>query len=332
MSILDILRKHKVIIAIIFAYLCMMSFQWLVHYKYFPWNSLLIYLIFGLYLYGFAYLIEKFLPQNAKLKLHFFYGNKEINKTINLVYLAKYILICVSYVMLIYYLAMHSGLDMPLTPYPVIDDYLVKIDNLFYFNEADIYLFFQVHAKFVYYVFDGIYNQLNFIIALTLICLPFLNRKSFEKISFLFFVLMGMTFIFCYFFPSINPAYYYHDVKFPHLVEQEVRQYLAFKSGESFKAVTGSISCPSWHTLGALLMIIGWWPVKRFKINYIVLTFNLLIIISIFIVGWHYLADAIMSCIFLGVALYLYKITERKSLQKEKVIEKFEIINSSQTA
>ncbi|TNF66649.1 MAG: hypothetical protein EP298_08155 [Gammaproteobacteria bacterium] len=290
-NFLDFVKKHAVILAGLFAFLLMAMIQWKVQYPLFGWGFVIVFIWSSFSLYIIAQIIKYFKPIRQK----------ELSTlTVN-------ILTFISISLIVYLFCRYSSADLPLVPYPLIDAYLVKFDAFFHFNVADITEYFRVNLPLVSEAFQYIYASLKISTIITLILIPIINWKSYQRLTFMFLFLMALTYIFCYFFPSIGPAYSYPDAYFTKNVIAVKNDYLQLRSNPTSHAVSACVSIPSWHVIGSLLILMAWWPVKKFGFRYFVAIYSSLLIISIFITGWHYLADAIASFIFMGIGLYTAK-------------------------
>lgn len=287
-EITKFLKNHIIILFGLVTVICMWLIQSKIHYRYFPTNSTIaiVWIALGLYAIG------NILKQNPS------------KKYVNLRQLSVYLCIWGAFILLIRLYSYHAATDLPLVPYPLIDPYLYHFDEAFGFNVADVMLYTKAHFPDVSGFFDYIYLILPSASIFTLVVLPLVNWRSFERVAFLFFMLMAMTLVFCYFFPSIGPVYSYTHIQFPAPVEALKNAYLHLRNNPSLKPVSACVSCPSWHVLGSLLILMGWWPVKRFGIRYFVLAFCSLLVLSVFITGWHYLADAVGSVVFMIIAMF----------------------------
>ncbi|MCF6765227.1 phosphatase PAP2 family protein [Thiotrichales bacterium 19S3-7] len=197
---------------------------------------------------------------------------------------------------------------IPLAPHPVIDPYLVKVDSFFHFN---IKYIIQLSNQFsmVNTLFNDTYLSIEFACILTLGLLPLINWQSYKNLTFMFFNLMTITFIFCYFFPSVGPAYSYHNIKFSNTATDLAASYINLRNNPILSSPSSCISCPSWHVIIALLITISWWPTKKFYIRYFILGYCSLLIFSVFPTGMHYLTDVIASFILVAITYFItYKL------------------------
>ncbi|MCF6775774.1 phosphatase PAP2 family protein [Thiotrichales bacterium 19X7-9] len=290
-AVLCFAKKHVVILSGVTALLFMFMIQWRVQYVHFDWSSVLVYLWASLTLYFSAMIID-------------YCGvirNKDLSRLIN------NLLLYFSIVILIILLCHSSAVDLPLAPYPLIDTYLAQFDAFFHFNVADITDYTRVNWPLVSDFFQYVYASLEISVTLTLILLPIINQKSYQRLAFMFFFLIILTYIFCYFFPAVGPAYVYPESKFNYDMIALKNAYLKLRSDPTSDSVSSCIACPSWHVLSSLLILSSWWPVKKFGVRYIAVIYAVVLIISVFVTGAHYLADVFGSFIFMGVALYLAK-------------------------
>ncbi|TNF66648.1 MAG: hypothetical protein EP298_08150 [Gammaproteobacteria bacterium] len=285
------LKKHAVILAGLFAFMLMAMIQWRVQYIKFDWNFVLIFIWSSLSLYTMAQVIIYF-------KL---IRNEELSK------LVVNILTFMSISVMVFLFCHYSSADLPLVPYPLVDTYLVKFDAFFHFNVADITDYFRNNLPLVSEFFQYVYMSLEYSAIITLILMPIINWKSYQRLIFMFLFLMALTYIFCYFFPSIGPAYSYPAANFTKQVLAVKNDYLQLRNNPTSHVVSACVSIPSWHVIASLLILSAWWPVKKFGFRYFVTIYSMLLVVSVFITGWHYLADVVASFIFIAIALYVAK-------------------------
>ncbi|MCF6764664.1 phosphatase PAP2 family protein [Thiotrichales bacterium 19S3-7] len=282
-------KKHIAMLFAMISLLLLAMIQWRVQYQHFNWSFVLLNVWASVSIYLFAEVIRFFKP----LK------NKALSELI------YYLLTFISFALLVRLFCYYSGTDLPLVPHPLIDSYLVKFDEFFHFNVADIATYVSTNLPKVNEFFNYIYYSLAASVIVTLLLMPLINWKSYQRMIFMFFFLISMTYVFCYFFPSVGPAYSYPNAHFSKIVIFIKDAYLQLRHDPSSAAVAASISCPSWHVLGCLLIVTAWWPIKRFGIRYFVTLYAVLLIISVFTTGWHYLADVVGSFIFMAIALFV---------------------------
>ena len=198
---------------------------------------------------------------------------------------------------------------IPLSPHPVIDPVLKALDGSVGFSVAVFMHWFQEMPRindFMWIIYNSLIPQLS----LTFLLLPFIDFKGVQR----FYLLLLLSFIlmlgFTYFFPSVSPCYSYHGFQFAPSLQKEAHAYLSFRSGGAVP-LTDDVSCPSYHVITALILIAGWWNVKKYGIRYFVLALNLLMILSTLTTGAHYLTDVIAGILFFIACFYLIKLLER---------------------
>ncbi|MCF6764665.1 phosphatase PAP2 family protein [Thiotrichales bacterium 19S3-7] len=282
------LKKHSIVLMALVTVLIIFLIQFEVEYARFQWSYYLIRICVGICLYFMGYFIKE-LPNNRP---------EAFNQV------CYYVFTWFSYATFVNLIGAGGTVDLSLVPFPVIDPYLVKIDHLLGFNVIDIMHYTQTNLPYLHSFLLLVYGTVGNAVSITMIALPLINWKSFERVLFIFYLLFAMTFVFCNFFPSINPAYGYAHTVFPANVTQEAHNYIQFRDYRAINPVIGDVSCPSWHVLIALLAMVGWWPIKRFGIRYLGVIYTILITASVFVTGWHYLVDVLGSFIFIIVGFY----------------------------
>ncbi|MCF6776961.1 phosphatase PAP2 family protein [Thiotrichales bacterium 19X7-9] len=305
-QVLNFLKSHINIVIALCVFMMVFINQWVVKYQNFIWLHLILALAFALGVYAFSFL------------LHWLFDLDNNKRKFSIEFISTKVVGWMPYLILICAIVVYFQKDLPLTPYPRIDAYLHQIDQFFGFNELEVVMYFDHHLAYLLPYIQWVYNQLNNEVMLTIIFLPMFHFKSFERMFRVFFILVGITIIFYYFFPSYGPAYYFTDYRFSHELEHQLILEHALLVDPTQPPVYGVIAAPSWHVISGLLLIAAWWPVKRFGIRYIVLIFNILLILSIFPLGQHYLADALMSFILVPLVYYLDRKLIRGKLVKSK--------------
>ncbi|MCF6764368.1 phosphatase PAP2 family protein [Thiotrichales bacterium 19S3-7] len=292
---LKFIKPHINVLIALVVYAMVFINQWVVEDPSFIWWHVALVIILALGFYALSIL----------LKWLFDFKTKKTKYSIE--YIATAVIAWLPYLILICGIVVYFQMLLPLTPYPRIDPYLHRIDQLFGFDEGGIILDFQNQFSFLSPYFIGIYNQLNTAIILTIALIPIFNWKSFERMFRIFFILIAITIVFYYFLPSYGPVYYFKNIHFNSGIEQMLTSELALEANHSLAPVYGIIACPSWHVLCALLIIFAWWPVKFYGLRYLILVFSILLILSIFPTGEHYLADALCSFILFAIVYSLDK-------------------------
>lgn len=184
------------------------------------------------------------------------------------------------------------------TPFPLIDESILKAEP---FDLLAIVLWTQQHPKLHNLLFC-IYNSLNFEIAV----LPFLLIMRLKKeylYEFLIFVLYTalLGFVFYYFYPSngpaciLNPDYFAPYQQATGVRFAEVHQRIPPSTLEG-----GLVACPSFHTIWAWLMV---YAIRPFRLLFwLLLPYNMVIIIACIMLGWHYFIDIFGALMILGIA------------------------------
>lgn len=196
-----------------------------------------------------------------------------------------------------------------LTPFPIIDKYLLSADQWFFVDMGEVLKLVHSHYYFqlsLTYAYQLLTPEL---FATLLLAALFADKKSQSE---LFFLLLSGTFIgftFYYFFPSTAPATL---IDSPHFLPEQHQTHIKFDlihsglpSPINFEG--GLIAMPSYH---CIWILICQYYLMRWKwLGYLILPFNAWLIASCFLLGWHYFVDILISITIVLSLLHLTKKT-----------------------
>ena len=197
-----------------------------------------------------------------------------------------------------------SSTAVQFTPFQPIDRYIQTIEAFVYINMDEIVKWTNSYP-IIYTILSASYNLLSFeLLILPLIIIISRNSKFFYEFMFLMLVSSFIGFVFYYFFPTTAPAslssspFFLEEQRATGLKFYEIHQHI-----EPSTIAGGMIALPSFHVIWAcwLQYMVRAWPVAFF----ILLPFNILLIISCVLLGWHYPLDIIGSAL---VIYFTYKI------------------------
>lgn len=178
------------------------------------------------------------------------------------------------------------------TPFPLIDKYLVMIDQWMGFYTLPVLNWTYAHPA-IHTVFTYCYSSLGLELVFLPLILAALMDKSAIRIYFLSLVisyLIGMSIY--YFLPTAGPTLIFHS---PHFLVVQHDTFLKFFEVHHRLLLTttegGLIAFPSFHVIWACFMI---YLCRHHRwLFYPILLLNLGVIAATVFLGWHYLTDLI---------------------------------------
>lgn len=193
------------------------------------------------------------------------------------------------------------------TPYPLIDHSLLKIDQWLGFQSLNL---MNAIAQFPHFkdLLFACYNSWMPQILITPLLLALLKERT-EMNRYLF--AMALSFFIAgtiyYFFPTIAPAGILHS---PHFLQCQNDLVTRFHEIHHYQKVTvfnsGLIAFPSCHVMGALFVTYAFRKYKFLFFPLIVL--NTLLIFATLALGFHYLVDVLAGfLIFFGILIAMHK-------------------------
>ena len=182
------------------------------------------------------------------------------------------------------------------TPFPPIDQALVKFDQWLGINTVAIMAWMHHHPH-LHKIVNFCYGMLP----LELVCIPVsLAILNARKALSIFFIAELISFFvggaIYYFFPTMAPSGVFHS---PYFSIQQQDTSLRFYAVHHFLKLTtsdgGLIAFPSFHVVWAILLTNACRAKKIFF--YPMVCLNLVIIASTVLLGWHYFADVIAGTV-----------------------------------
>jgi len=203
-----------------------------------------------------------------------------------------------------------------LTPFPTIDFTLVHIDHFFGFNQLAWLNWTHAHpfiANFVNECYGLMYIQL----AVVPLILALLMQKRALRVLFMSIL---MSFIvgsaIYYFMPTTAPASMFHD---PNFALQQHDTFIKFYEIHHYLPITtmagGLVAFPSFHVVWATLLAYSFRH-KKFWF-YPMALFNVIIILSTIMLGWHYLIDVIGGIVLAGLSILAAEMIHKKFIANE---------------
>ncbi|STY29199.1 Uncharacterised protein [Legionella wadsworthii] len=203
-----------------------------------------------------------------------------------------------------------------LTPFPIIDPYLVLLEEKMKINMVSILAWTHNHPHFKYilsFIYDSLTYQMSI---LPLIVILFGKFHLIREFYFYLLCTVLIGFGFYYFFPTIAPASIIHS---PYFLSEQMDTGLKFNQIHHHMIPTtnegGLIALPSFHTIWAVLCVnlVREWPI----ICMLLLLNNILLIASCVLLGWHYVIDIIGGFIVLSISYFLLTIwTKNTKIRK----------------
>jgi membrane-associated phospholipid phosphatase len=191
-----------------------------------------------------------------------------------------------------------------LTPFSPIDKHILSVERYCHINSMAIVAWAQQHPflqKILGFSYDTLPLQMS--------CLPLLLliMRRFERLREYYFLLLCTAligFAIYYFFPTTAPAsmlqsdLFTEEQRATGLKFYQIHRHLTPTTNEG-----GLIAFPSFHTIWALLCV---YLLREWKlICALLFIFNLGIICSCVVLGWHYVADVVAAFVVLAVSYYL---------------------------
>lgn len=182
------------------------------------------------------------------------------------------------------------------TPFPPIDDTLVKIDQWIGINTPAIMAWTHNHPH-IHHMLNTFYD----ILTLELLFIPiFLALFNARKAIGVFFIAELSSFFvggaIYYFFPTMAPSGVFHSPYFSIAQhDTSLRFYQVHHFIQCTAADGGLIAFPSFHVIWAILLANACRAKKIFF--YPMICLNIIIIASTVLLGWHYFADVIAGFI-----------------------------------
>lgn len=219
-----------------------------------------------------------------------------------------------------YLIVMFNGMltnYIQLTPYHTIDFSLVKIDKFLGFNQL-AWLNWTYAHPWIQKIVNQCYGLMGFQLAIVPMVLALLMQKRAVRVLFISLLISFIigTGIY-YFFPTTAPASMFHD---PNFALQQHDTFIKFFEIHHFLPVTttqgGLIAFPSFHVVWAVLLAYSFRHKKY--LFYPMALFNIIIILSTLMLGWHYLTDVIGGIILAGLSIAVAEVVHQKYIAVER--------------
>lgn len=189
------------------------------------------------------------------------------------------------------------------TPFPLIDHYLLRFDQLLGFSTTAL-LNWTMHHSWFYWLSICAYVGLSLEMIFAPLLLALLKDKRGMESFFIYALLSSIiTFVIYYFLPSTDPSHVIHNQYFT--ADQRdtyIKYYEMIHHMPITTASGGLISFPSLHVIWSIMVT---YPFRhRKKLFYPLLIFNSCVILSTLSTGWHFLADVFGSFLVGSICIY----------------------------
>lgn len=201
------------------------------------------------------------------------------------------------------------------TPFSPIDHYIMSLEHYFKISIPALLCWTHNHPKvhlFLGFIYDSLTNQMC-IIPLCIIALRRIHLIRDYYFLLLFTTLIGFSFY--YFYPTLAPASVIDSDLF---TPYQIATSLKFNEIHQHKIPStiegGLIAFPSFHTIWALFCVylLKEWPIACF----ILCIFNILLISSCVLLGWHYPSDILAGFVLVYLAFLVLHSLKKSDLKK----------------
>lgn len=190
------------------------------------------------------------------------------------------------------------------TPFPIIDHYLVQLDQYLGFNTVSVLNWTYSYPWFknlLWHAYDSFYFQL---IGIPFILALYMDKKSLNILFMTWVIGFIIAANIYYFFPTVAPAGLFQS---PHFDVSQYATSLKFYQLHHHQIPTtddgGMIAFPSCHVMWAILLT---YACKNIKwLFYPLILLNILMTLATFLLGWHYLVDVLASFGLAALSIYL---------------------------
>lgn len=204
-----------------------------------------------------------------------------------------------------------ATISVQLTPFPVIDQYIVRLEASVGINISSIVSWTNDHPLLKTWlgtIYDSLAYQMSIIPLLVLFSCRFHLLREY------YFLLLSTVLIgfgFYYFFPTAAPASIFNHDLFESsqiatgLKFSELHRHIVPTTNEG-----GLIAFPSFHAIWAILCVnlLREWPIPCI----ILAVINTVLIAACVLLGWHYVTDIVGSLIVLFVSYFALKYCSNK--------------------
>lgn len=197
-----------------------------------------------------------------------------------------------------------------LTPFKPIDAQLLKMDKYLFIDMNAILAWINRYPNFKK-LLEFIYDTLPYQMSILPLCVLATTRFYLLRDYYFLMLLTALIgFSLYYFFPSTAPASIIANPLFSSA--QLATGYKFYQIHHHIQPTTnegGLIAMPSFHAIWALLCV---YLLKEWWIPCLLLfLFNLLLITSCVLLGWHYLVDIMGALILIAIACYFLILIKR---------------------
>lgn len=189
------------------------------------------------------------------------------------------------------------------TPFPPIDEYLIKADQWFGIHTPAIMTWTHAHP-WINHVLTTIYYTLAWellAIPAVLICVNARHTLTIFFLAVLFSFYIGV--LIYYFFPTMAPSGIFHS---PYFTKDQHATSLSFFQVHHHLKITdihgGLIAFPSFHVIWAIILTYCCRAKKYFF--YPVLVYNFILICATVLLGWHYFVDVLSGIVLAMAGIY----------------------------
>lgn len=216
-----------------------------------------------------------------------------------------------NYFFLMLILVMMATNAIQYTPFPTIDQSILKFEALFNIDMNAIITWTHAHSLFQS-LLAWIYNSLPYQICyIPLIVIVVGKTHLIREFYFCLITSTLIGFAIYYFFPTTAPASVVNSLYFTDsqhatgLKFFQLHHYIQPDTNEG-----GLIALPSFHVIWAwlCLYLVRGWPVVFFTL----LPINLLLTASCVLLGWHYCLDVVASVAVILCTHFLYEFTRKE--------------------
>lgn len=199
-----------------------------------------------------------------------------------------------------------------IAPFPPIDPWLLKMDRLMGFSTSGMMAWTHNHPR-IHHMLTDAYAYLAIELAAFPILLAIFNARKAMNVFYiaqLSSILVGSLIYF--FFPTMAPSGIIHSPYFIHAQEDtSMRFYQLHHLLKPTSEDGGLIAFPSFHVVWSILLA----NVCRSKkiLFYPVLIFNVIVIVSTVLLGWHYVTDVIGGFILAIASIKFANWCQRKT-------------------
>lgn len=204
-----------------------------------------------------------------------------------------------------------------LTPFPPIDFSLVKIDQFLGFYQTA-----WLNWTYAHPFLQNFLTQCYALLVVELVVAPFvlallLQRRALRVLFMSLIISFSVGSLIYYFFPTTAPASMFFD---PHFTIDQHDTFIKFYQLHHYLPITtregGLIAFPSFHVVWAALLAYAFRHKKYWF--YPIALFNIFVILSTFMLGWHYLTDVIAGLALAGLSILAAELIHKKFIREPR--------------